>query len=179
MSIIKKTIGALIGIILLLLIVAIFVNKEYSVERKVTIQQPKNLVFNYIKFLKNQDEFSVWMQIDPNIKKEYIGTDGSVGFISSWNSEHKDVGRGEQEIVKIIEGERIEYELRFYEPWESTSPALMTTEIIDENTTLVRWSFYGKMNYPMNLLLLFMNMEEMIGSQLQEGLNSLKDILEN
>lgn len=178
MKIIKGIIGALVGIIVLLLIIAVFVKKEYSVEREVIIEQPKDVVFNHVKLLKNQDEFSVWMQIDPNTKKEFRGTDGTVGFVASWDSQHKDVGKGEQEIVNIIEGERIDYELRFLEPWESTSRATMTTESIDENTTLVKWGFYGKMNYPMNIMLLFMNMEEMLGDQLQEGLNSLKEILE-
>jgi len=116
--------------------------------------------------------------MDPNMKQTYSGTDGTVGFISAWESEDRNVGKGEQEIVAIVEGKRIDYELRFIEPFESTSYAYMTTDEVSENETLVKWGFDGRMNYPMNLMLLFMNFEEMIGEDLQHGLENLKVILE-
>ena len=47
------------------------------------------------------------------------------------------------------------------------------------NSTVVKWGFNGKMAYPMNLMLLFMNMEKMLGSDLEEGLANLKVVLEN
>jgi hypothetical protein len=34
------------------------------------------------------------------------------------------------------------------------------------------------MNYTMNLMLLFMNMEKMVGNDLSTGLNNLKQVLE-
>lgn len=79
---------------------------------------------------------------------------------------------------KITEGERIDFELRFIKPFEATEPAYMTTEAVNENQTKVVWGFSGHMNYPMNLMLLFMDMEEMIGGDLETGLNDLKTILE-
>jgi hypothetical protein len=36
--------------------------------------------------------------MDPDMKKTYRGTDGTVGFVSEWESNKKDVGTGEQEI---------------------------------------------------------------------------------
>jgi hypothetical protein len=33
--------------------------------------------------------------MDPNAKMEYKGTDGTVGFISAWDSKIKYVGKGE------------------------------------------------------------------------------------
>ena len=88
-----------------LLIVALFTKKEYGVVREVVINKPKSEVFEYVKLLKNQENFSVWVNKDPDMKKEYRGTDGTVGFISAWNSKIKDVGKGEQEIKKIVDGE--------------------------------------------------------------------------
>ena len=55
----------------------------------------------------------------------------------------------------------------------------MTTATIDENSTLVNCGFAGKMAYPMNLMLLIMDMEEMLGGNLQTGLENLKSILKN
>jgi hypothetical protein len=42
----------------------------------------------------------------------------------------------------------------------------------------VKWGFFGRMNYPMNLMLAFMNMDAMLGKDLASGLNNLKTILE-
>jgi hypothetical protein len=116
--------------------------------------------------------------MDPAMKKEYRGTDGAVGFVSAWDSDNKDVGKGEQEIKAITEGERVDFEIRFFEPFESTDLAYMTTEAVNDSATLVKWGFNGKMPYPMNLMLLFMDMEKMLGGDLEEGLANLKTVME-
>ncbi len=162
-----------------ILILALIVKKEYAVVREIVIEKPKSIVFDYIKLLKNQDNFSVWSSIDPNMKKDFKGVDGTVGCISSWDSTNKNVGSGEQEIVKITEGEKIDFELRFLKPFKSISQAYFVTETVSENKTRVKWGFKGKMNYPMNLMLLFMNMEKMIGRDFENGLAKLKSILDN
>jgi len=36
----------------------------------------------------------------------------------------------------------------------------MTTTATGDNATTVKWGFSSKMKYPMNIMLLFMNMEE-------------------
>ena len=178
MKIIKGILFTIVGIIALLLITALFTKKEYAVEREVTINKPKSAVFEYIKQLKNQDSYSVWATRDPNMKKEFKGLDGTVGFVSSWDSEKKEVGKGEQEIKKIAEGERIDFELRFIKPFEATDNAYMVTESAGDNQTKVKWGFNGKMKYPMNLMLLFVNMDEMLGKDLATGLSNLKTQLE-
>ncbi len=167
-----------LGIIALFLIVGLFVKKDYKVSREVLINEPKETVFEYVKLLKNQNNFSVWAQIDPNMKKTFTGTDGTVGFVSAWESDNKHVGKGEQKILNIDIGGKIDYEIRFIKPFKSISYATMSTTFVDENQTNVKWVFTGKMKYPMNLMLLFMNMEKSIGNDLQNGLNNLKTILE-
>jgi len=176
---ILKTILIAVGILIAVpLIVALFVKKDYEVEREITINKPKEEVFDYVKFLKNQDNYSKWATMDPEMKKTYRGTDGTVGFVSAWKSDNKDVGKGEQEIMKITEGKRIDFELRFFEPFESTEPAYMTTESVSENQTKVKRGFSGHMDYPMNIMMLFMDFEKMIGDDLDTGLKNLKSVLE-
>jgi len=178
MKIVKITLLAIVGIVVLVLIVALFVKKDYAVVREVTINKPKTEVFDYIKLLKNQNNYSVWANIDPAMKKEFRGTDGTVGFVSAWESENKHVGKGEQEIKQIAEGERIDYELRFYKPFQSTEQAYMTTESVTNDQTKVTWGFSGRMKYPMNLMLLTMDMEGMLAKDFDGGLSKLKMILE-
>lgn len=174
MKMLKKILLVIAIVIAIPLIIALFVKTEYAVQKEITINKPKQLVFDYIVLLKNQDYFSKWANMDPHMKKTYTGTDGTVGFISAWESTNEEVGTGEQEIKKITEGERIDFELRFIKPFEATESAFMTTESISENETKVVWGFNGHMPYPMNIMMLFMNIEEMIGGDLQTGLENLK-----
>jgi Polyketide cyclase / dehydrase and lipid transport len=177
----KIFIGIIIAlgcIAVLLLIIGLFVKKDYSVAKEIIVNKSKSVVFEYLKFLKNQNKFSVWASMDPNMKTEYRGTDGTEGFVSAWESENKNVGKGEQEILKIVNGERIDYEIRFIKPFASTSWANMIVASANENQTRVHWEFTGKMKYPTNLTLLFMNMEKMVGNDLEKGLQNLKTIMD-
>jgi len=168
----------LLCLVVLILLAAAIVKKEYAVERQVTLNKPKQEIFDYVKYLKNQSQYSIWAKIDPNMKTEYRGTDGTVGFVSAWDSPVRDAGKGEQEITKIDDGKRIDYELRFYKPMKSTDNAFMSFESVNDSVTNVKWGFFGKVKYPMNLSLLFMNMDTMLGKDLEGGLNNLKTIIE-
>ncbi len=178
MKLIKKIILGLLVIIALVLIIGFFMPKNYAVKRTITINQPKDSVFKFVKFLKNQDKFSVWNKMDPNMKKTTSGVDGTVGFIAGWESKDENLGVGEQEIKKITEGQRIDYELRFKVPFEAKDHAFMSTETVSANQTKVTWGFDGAMPYPMNIMMPFMNMEKMLGDDLQKGLADLKIVLE-
>ncbi|PWT70498.1 MAG: hypothetical protein C5B59_20510 [Bacteroidetes bacterium] len=50
--------------------------------------------------------------MDPNLKKAFSGIDGARGFIYAWTG-NKRAGRGEQEIKRINENNRIDMEVRF------------------------------------------------------------------
>ncbi len=177
MKILKTILFVVLGFIAIVLIAAAFVSKDFAVERSIVINKPKAQVFEYLKSLKSQNDWSAWGKKDPNMKSEFIGTDGTVGCISKWSG-NKEVGTGEQEMKKIVEGERIETELRFTEPFESKSLAHFITESIDSNTTTVKWGFEGSMMYPLNIMKVFMNMDKKVGKDFEEGLNNLKAKLE-
>lgn len=178
MDVLLNIVWIIAAIIAIPFILALFVKKEYAVERSVLVQKPQDTVFSYIKHLKNQDQYSVWATKDPHMKKTYRGTDGTIGFVSRWESNDKNVGVGEQEIKKITEGARVDFELRFEKPFQATEPAYMTTETAPDAATIVKWGFSGKMKYPLNIMLLFINMEKRIGNDLEAGLQQLKLNLE-
>jgi len=178
MGIIKKILVVLILIVAIVLIAAYFMPKKYVVEREITINKPVDSVFNYVRSLKNQNEFSVWANMDPKMKSTYTGTDGAVGSISAWESNVKEVGVGEQEITKIDEGKRIDFALRFKKPMEDTAVGFMSTESVAGNQTKVKWGINGVIPYPMNIMLPMMKMDQMIGNDLQKGLENLKTKLE-
>lgn len=178
MGIIKRILIILILIVAVVLIAANFMPKNYAIEREVTINKPVDTVFNYVKHLKNQNEFSVWANIDPKMKSTYTGTDGTVGSKSAWESDVKEVGVGEQEITNITEGKRIDFALRFKKPMDDTAVGFISTEAIAGNQTKVKWGINGVIPYPMNIMLPMMKMDQMIGNDLQKGLDNLKVKLE-
>lgn len=178
MLILWIVLGSLGGLIALILLLAAVMKKGYSLERSITVDKPLAETFDFISSIQNQYKWSKWANLDPNMKKSYTGTDKTVGFISKWESPHKNVGAGEQEIKKIIPNQRMEMEMRFLKPMRSTSQGYFTTTAVGENQTKVAWGFTGKMPYPFNFILAIMNMEKMLGNDFEEGLANMKKMLE-
>jgi len=168
----------LLVIIAIPFIAAFFVRKDYSVERSVRIEMPRQEVFDYVVMLRSQQDYSEWSRMDPDTEYSYRGTDGTVGFVSAWESADRNMGKGEQEITDIVPGERIDYRLRFFKPFRSSSDVWFLFEDYDPQGTLVRWGINGRMNYPMNLFLLLFPMENSLGDDLAGGLSNLKELLE-
>lgn len=180
---IKKILIA-IGILVVLIVIAgaiavMLTPTDFGVEKEIVINKPRAEVFEYAKMVKNQNEWGPWFKRDPAMKQEFVGTDGTPGFISRWTSQNPEVGSGEQEIKGITENERIDTELRFKEPFESKADAYLITEDAGASQTKVKWGFTGAMPRPLNLMLLFMDMDDAVGKDYQEGLASLKTILES
>jgi len=166
-----------LGLIVLFALLALLAPKNYDVSRSIEIIRTKADVFDYIKYLKKQQEWSPWGKRDPMMVKKFTGVDGEVGAISYWNG-NRDVGEGEQEITKIIEGERVEGELRFFKPFKSTSDCYLDVAESENGKTKVTWGFKGNNKFPMSIMMLFMSMDKAVGKDFEEGLQNLKSILE-
>lgn len=166
------------GLVLVFVILIIIAPKGYHVHRSITINKPLPEVFEYLKYSKNQDHWSPWKKKDPDMKQNYSGTDGEVGFIAKWEG-NNEVGTGEQEIKNIVKNKSIETSLRFMKPFKSESDAYLNVEKIDKDTTKVIWGFSGKNKFPISILMLFMNMDKSVGKDFEEGLANLKKVLEN
>lgn len=174
MSIIITIILVLLGIVALFFLVAFFVKKDYAIKRDIVINKPSAAVFEYIRHLKNQDYYSKWVMTDPNLKKEFRGTDGTLGFVYAWEG-NKQAGKGEQEIVGI-EGQRVDIELRFEKPFEAVGYTFLASETIAEQQAKVTWSMRGTSKYPMNFANLFII--GLLEKDLEVSLLNLKNILE-
>ncbi len=175
MNIIITILLVIAGIIALLLIIALFMKKEHYVKREIIINAPRPKVFEYIKLLKNQDTFNKHAMTGPERQREYKGTDGTVGFIYAWKG-NKSAGEGEKEIMNIIEGKKIEAEIRFVKPMAATARIIMETESLSDDQTKVYWSNAGTLKYPVNIMIPMM--EKMLPKEMDSSLSTLKNILE-
>ncbi|MEO5562562.1 MAG: SRPBCC family protein [Chitinophagaceae bacterium] len=163
------------GIIALLLIIAFFIKKDHYVKREIIINAPRQKVFDYLKLLKNQDEFNKHAMAGPDRKREFKGTDGTAGYIYAWSG-NKNAGVGEKEIKNINEGKRIETEIRFVKPMRAIASVIMETESLSDNQTKVYWSNAGILKYPVNIFIPMM--EKSVAKDMDSSLSTLKNILE-
>ena len=147
------------------------------IEKSIIIDRPKNEVFNYLKYIKNQNQYSVWNMKDPNQKVSEKGTDGTVGFVYSWDSQNKNVGAGSQEIIKLVDDETIEYELRFERPMKNIAQSKFVVSVISNLQTQVIWDFRGPTKFPMSLFSGIF--KKMLGKDISKSLENLKKKLEN
>ena len=166
-----------LGVVVLFFILSMMGPREYSVVRSVSVARNKAEVYDYLKYLKNHDDWSPWARRDPNMAKTYKGTDAETGFVSHWSG-NKDVGEGEQEISRLVENERMEMHLRFLKPWKTEAEVYLQ---LDDSTgeTSVTWGMQGENKTAVQRVMgLFMNMDKMLGKDFDEGLSNLKTKLE-
>lgn len=171
-----------IGIILLLVVVVVVIGMfvaptEMSYEKSISINAPVDVVWENTNSLEDMNIWSPWTKKDPNMSEEMSGTPGTVGSMHSWDSEVETVGKGSQAITGIDAPNRIDTELIFYTPYESKAQAYVAL-VAEGDGTKATWGFYSETPRPMNLFMMFMDMEDLIGEDYQQGLNSLKAMSE-
>ena len=66
----------------------------------------------------------------------------------------EEVGKGEQEITKIVDDALIATEIRFIRPMETTSQAYLEITEESNNSCSVVWKLEGGSPYPFNILAL-------------------------
>lgn len=175
MNILVIILAVIAGIIALLLIAALVMTRKHFVKREVIINAPRQKVFDYIKFLKNQETFNTNAMADTDRKKEFRGTDGTVGYVYAWSGD-KSAGVGEKEIMSIVDGQSVEMEIRFVKPMKTSARILMETETLANGQTKLSWSNAGALPYPFNVMIPMM--QKHVVKDMDSSLNNLKNILE-
>ncbi|MEL6254381.1 MAG: GyrI-like domain-containing protein [Bacteroidota bacterium] len=167
---------SILGILLLAILgMVIFAPTKVEVETSEVIPASKAMVFQEVLTFKARDAWNPWTELDPNIKQEFIGEDGTVGSKYSWTG-NSDVGSGEQEITAIKGMDRVDTKLRFTEPWESEADTYMTLEEVDGGTK-VSWGFTSEASRPTNAMMLFM--KGAIEKDYNKGLIKLKKLIKD
>ena len=174
----KKILYVIAALLLIVAVLGLIAPSGYEVSRTIQIQREQEIVYHYLRYLQNPRHYSVWAKMDPKQEVYFSGIDGEVGFILGWKSEIDSVGSGEQEIKSLQPFSQIKTEVRFKEPFESIGNSEMNISSIDSVSTEVSWKFSGTSSFPMNAILLFMDMDSMLGKDIEDGLSNLKKILE-
>ena len=166
----------------LVVAVAVFVTvvamrpSEFRVERTARISAPPAAVFAQVDDFHNWQAWSPWKKLDPAAKITYEGPAKGTGAIFKWvgNSE---VGEGSMTITESQPDERIQIKLDFVKPFEDTSNVNFRFKP-EGDQTVVTWTMEGRSNFLSKAICLFMDMDQMIGGNFEEGLANLKGVVE-
>jgi effector-binding domain-containing protein len=160
-------------VIIVFLVGAALIPKEFKVEATATINKPPALVFKQVNNFKNWSAWSPWEQADPKMKSEYGGPTLGAGSYHSWISESQ--GNGKQTITESIPYKVIRTDLDFYEQGSGTS-YFTFSEI--KNGTQVAWGMETETTYPVERVVFFF-LKGMMQSMFNEGLENLKEVCED
>jgi len=175
MKILKVVAYIVLAVVALVVTLGLFAKKDYHIERSQEIDAPKDLVYEYARYFKNFETWSPWAYLDPNMKTSITGTDGEVGALYQWSG-NDDVGEGKQTITSVT-SERIDMEIKFTRPFETTSPTYMAFREDGKKTT-VTWAFDMHVSFPWNGLAMFTDVDAGVGVDYERGLKNLKKICE-
>lgn len=171
-----KQIGLGIGVLAVAFVGFVATRPDtYHVERSLTMEAPAEVLFPYSNNLKMWNEWSPWREMDPESVLTFEGAEQGVTASYTWKGEKS--GSGRMTILESVENQQINYNLEFIEPFASTASVSMAFAAEGSGTKLT-WSMDGQNNFMGKLWGTFMDMDKMIGSDFEKGLNKLKGIAE-
>jgi uncharacterized protein YndB with AHSA1/START domain len=169
----------LIGLVVLIGGFAAFVATRpstFHVERSATIKAPAEVVFGQVADFHKWQDWSPWEKLDPAMKKTYSGAPSGNGANYAWAGNDK-VGEGDMTITAAQPNEKISIRLEFAKPWKAVNTTNITFKPAGDGT-LVNWAMDGENNFMGKAFGLFMDMDQMIGSDFEKGLASLGTVAE-
>lgn len=176
-KVILGALALLVFVVLGVLIAASMQPEEYRVERSVVIEAPPEEVYQVMADFERYGEWSPWEKLDPNLKKTVTGKPGEVGTRYTWEGNDQ-VGQGSMTVTGAVPNERVDIKLEFLKPFEATSTTAWVLTPEGEGTRMT-WSMEGRNEGLMpKVFALFMDMEQMIGKDFEEGLANLKRVVE-
>jgi hypothetical protein len=169
----------LLGLALIVAALAIVValqSPEFRVTRTATIAASPAAVFEHVNDFHKWEDWSPWAKIDPAAKSTYEGPSSGTGAIFRWDG-NSDVGEGSMTITESKPGELVRINLEFVRPFAGANDVEFTFKPLGDQTA-VTWSMSGQKNFIAKAIGLFMDCEEMCGTQFDQGLANLKAIVE-
>lgn len=149
----------------------------FRVERSVTIAAPVELPFGIVNDFHKWKFWSPWAEKDPKMQTTFDGSFAGPGAIYTWSGNDQ-VGKGKMTIVDAKLYESIQIQLEFFEPFAATNTALFTFQPTSDGSITVRWAMEGNNTFLGKVMSLFIDMDEMIGKDFEQGLATIKTLTE-
>lgn len=149
---------------------------KFHYERNGVINASPEKIFPYISDFRKGGEWSPYEQVDPHMKKTFLGPDAQVGSVMEFDG-NKDAGSGKLEILKIVPNESVEIKLTMLKPFHAEN--LVVYKLTPQGDgTRFSWAMSGDGGFMGKLLNVFIDCEKMIADQFTVGINNLKAVIE-
>ena len=150
---------------------------DFRVSRSATMAAPAEKVFAQVNDFHKWDHWSPWAKLDPNAKNSFEGPESGEGASFHWAGNDQ-VGEGSMTITESKPAELVRLKLEFIKPMEDTSDTEFTFQPAGDGTK-VTWTMSGTYkSFMQKAICMCMNMDKMIGEKFEEGLASMKAIVE-
>jgi effector-binding domain-containing protein len=173
MKILKWLLIVVLAIVALVLIIAAFVPRDRMFTNSIEIESSPRLIFAQVNSLQNWDNWSPFLEDDPEMTSVYSGPNFGVGNRQEWKS--KKSGDGALEIVESINENKVVFALDF-----GMGELYQTWFILDRTPDFVNVTWVSKMDnlsYPMGRLMMTLFKVRM-EKTFQRGLDNLKKYVE-
>lgn len=173
----------LIGLASILVLIAAIAGTRpsaYRIERQLAIAAPTERVFGVINDLRQFAGVFVLFgtpleKRDPNMQKVIEGPAAGVGQSYAWTGPK--AGQGKLTIEESVPGQKLRLKLEFEKPMKSLATCQLTLAGTPTGST-VTWSMEGNHNFLGKLFGLFLNMDNLLGADLEKSLVQLKTVAE-
>lgn len=168
-----KIIGGVLVVLVLAIVALGFMGpKHVHLERSVEIDAPADFVFDHANTFEKNQKWSPWEKKDPNMTKTIEGTDGTVGAVYSWKGNDQ-VGEGSQTILEVGDHKMIT-ELNLM----SVAKVTFSVEESDGKSKAT-WAYDEDPGFVMRAMYMLGNIEDFIGPDFEDGMASLKELVES
>ena len=169
----------LIGIVILVAAFLLYTASRpgtFRVERTTTISNFPEKIFPLINDFHNWHAWSPFEKLDPSMKKTFSGALKGRGAVYEWNG-NKKAGQGRMEILDSLPHSKVAIEITFEKPFKSQNNIEFLLQKHDSSVE-VTWTMYGPASFMWKTMGIFVNMDNMIGKDFEEGLANLKALME-
>jgi hypothetical protein len=173
MKLLKRVLGVILAIILILLIVSFFLPEDVHVERTGYVNADVEIVFEHINDLRKWQEWSPWYEKDPDMHIEYFGPETGTDSGYEWRSEI--VGNGKLTITESVPYQLVTAKLDFMEHGTGSSSFILEESGKGTNVT---WTMDTNMGSNPIAKYFGLMMDTLLGRDYEEGLENLAKLLD-
>lgn len=171
----KKLAAAAIALAVVLALVGLTLPRHVHVERSVTIDAPREAVFDLVNGFTRFTDWSPWHELDPYATYRLEGPKSGVGSAIGWQGDPDAVGSGRIRIVESRPHESVTSDVLFGPQRRATTRLTLATS---GGGTTVRWSLDTDMGANPFARYAGVLLDWFVGRDLQKGLERLKALAE-
>jgi len=169
-------------LLVLVLLIAGFVGlvamqpSDFRVRRSAAMAADPAAVFAHVNDFHKWEAWSPWAKRDPNAKNSFEGPESGKGAVFKWSG-NAEVGEGSMTLTESVPNQLVRIRLDFIKPFEDTADVEFYFQP-EGDQTRVTWTMSGRNNFIAKAMCLFMNMDQMIGGDFEQGLKNMKSVVE-